>query len=945
MTSPLQRDLNYRLTANTGNFERGMGEAEKAARAFERELAREEARQAKVDQAMTDLGTTMLTAGAAIGVGLGLATKAAVDWESSWAGVLKTVDGTDEQMAALEEEIRGLTAVLPASHKEIAAVAEAAGQLGIQRQDIADFTRTMIDMGEATNLSSDEAATAIAQFMNIMQTAPQHVNRLASSIVDLGNKGATTEAEITEMALRIAGAGRTIGLSEQQVLGFGAALSNVGIRAEAGGTAISKVFLEIDSAVSEGGDNLTTFARAAGMSADEFARAYRDDAGAAIASFVTGLGRVHESGGDVNQILSDLGLTEARVSDALRRLAGSGDNLTKSLRISADAWDENTALLQEAERRYGTVEARMAIARNQVNDFAIDIGQTFLPVVGEMADKVGTLANLFGDLPGPLRTAVGVLAAVSAGILVTSGAALIAVPKLAAFSAALDQVQNSGGRAATAVGVFRRAGSGVVGLLGGPWGAALAIGVTALTAYAVSQANARAKVEELSQTLDDQTGAVTDNTRLWIANELANRKATGVFTLGSRQTDEFVDNLDKANISMNLAVDAALGQAEALEFLNQKLAEAKQREDDLSGGITLSTSERGKAKDEATGQRRAIEDIIEVVQDEGDKVKAATELQKLLNDGRGDTADTTRQLSSEEQQLAEMFDLSADSATDLAAEIDALDKALDALLTGLFGVEEAEDAAAHAMRRLVDETKEAAEAGNKHAKSLEGNSAAALANRENVRSLIAADFELVSAMAQAGATSDELQDKTRELRRRFVEQMLQLGFTEEQVLEYAEAYDQVPGMVSTTITTPGMTEAEKRLRNLKANIDAIPRRVGVTVTATVDSQRIAGLQHGGEVSGSRTAPPDSELIAATPGEIVIRREVSQRHRSALLALNETGHIPLALAPRAGGGGAGSQSGNAIGGLTQIIENVNVTPIGDRWSTKQIMDELALHGAT
>jgi hypothetical protein len=85
--------------------------------------------------------------GAAMVAGLGMATKAAMDWESSWAGVTKTVSGTPAQLAKVEQGLRGLARTLPSSHDEIAAVAEAAGQLGVQTDSIVDFTKTMVDLG------------------------------------------------------------------------------------------------------------------------------------------------------------------------------------------------------------------------------------------------------------------------------------------------------------------------------------------------------------------------------------------------------------------------------------------------------------------------------------------------------------------------------------------------------------------------------------------------------------------------------------------------------------------------------------------------------------------------------------------------------------------------------------------------------------------------------
>lgn len=69
--------------------------------------------------------------------GVGATVKAAMDWESAFAGVKKTnseiVDSNGNVVYSykdLEDGLRGLAKELPASHQEIAAVAEAAGQLG-----------------------------------------------------------------------------------------------------------------------------------------------------------------------------------------------------------------------------------------------------------------------------------------------------------------------------------------------------------------------------------------------------------------------------------------------------------------------------------------------------------------------------------------------------------------------------------------------------------------------------------------------------------------------------------------------------------------------------------------------------------------------------------------------------------------------------------------------
>lgn len=130
-----------------------------------------------------DLSLKVTTPVVALGTAAG---KAAIDFESAFAGVRKTVDASESDLKKLETGIRDMAKEIPAAATEIAGVAEAAGQLGIEVPNILSFTRTMIDLGEATNLSAEEAATSLARFANITQMSQQDFDRLGSSVVALG---------------------------------------------------------------------------------------------------------------------------------------------------------------------------------------------------------------------------------------------------------------------------------------------------------------------------------------------------------------------------------------------------------------------------------------------------------------------------------------------------------------------------------------------------------------------------------------------------------------------------------------------------------------------------------------------------------------------------------------------------------------------------------------
>ncbi|WP_077297498.1 phage tail tape measure protein [Virgibacillus pantothenticus] len=363
---------------------------------------------------MSQLGSTMTTTFGAIAVasaaGVGFAVKQASDFESAFAGVRKTVDATETEYASLSKEIRNMAKEIPASASEIAKVAEIAGQLGIEKKHLMDFTRTMVDLGVSTNMSAEEAATALARFANITGMSMSDVDRLGSTIVALGNNLATTESEITNMSLRLAGAGNQIGLTEAEIMSFAAALSSVGIEAEMGGSAFSRVMLNMNTAVMDGSENLDRFAKVAGMSAGEFATAFEKDAAGAILAFIKGLGKMSDEGANTTQILDELGLGEIRVRDSLMRAAGASDVFSKSLKIGNKAWEENTALTKEAQERYKTFASKMQVLKNRFNNIMILVGGPFMDALSGIIDAldpvisaIERLAEWFANASKPVQ--------------------------------------------------------------------------------------------------------------------------------------------------------------------------------------------------------------------------------------------------------------------------------------------------------------------------------------------------------------------------------------------------------------------------------------------------------------------------------------------------------------------------------------------------------------
>ena len=575
----------------------------------------------KVGKEISGFGSA-LTRGvtAPIVAGAGLVVKAAIDYESAFAGVKKTVDETATvSYQKLSDGIRQMAKELPASAVEIANVAEVAGQLGIKAEDILSFSRTMIDMGESTNLSAEEAATAIAKVANIMGLTSNDYSRFGASVVDLGNNFATTEKDIVEMTNRLAAGGKLAGLSTPDILGLATAMSSVGIEAEAGGTAMVQTLTGIGKAVSGVGkgakEKLELIAQIAGTTSESFSQAWKEKPAEALQSFIKGLQKAHEEGKNMDGILSDLGMKGIRQGNMLKSLALASDKMSAAVNRSNQAWKENTALTNEANKRYETTESQLKMFRNQLTDIAIEFGgplikalreglnaaKPWIENLSELAKKFSSLSTeqqqnilkwgLFAAALGPALKLLGggisviggfvkAIGGLSKGIGFLSGS----VKYLLNLPAGLNALAGSAGTAETAMaGMSTSAGSmtGAIGALANPLGLIVgSIGlVTAGLVYLGNEKDkARIKTEEFGSQLSSTAQGelrnfqkTVDETSTAVANFGTHagdvEKVSGAF---KKLYDEVAESAEKSNKRME-ELGAKWGLSE------EQIATAKER--------------------------------------------------------------------------------------------------------------------------------------------------------------------------------------------------------------------------------------------------------------------------------------------------------------------------------------------------------------------------------
>lgn len=330
--------------------------------------------------------------------GIAAATKTAIEFEDAWTGVTKTVDGTPQQFEKINKGLKDLAQNTSSTYQDIAHYAELAGQMGIPTDSIVGFTKTITQLGDTTNLVGEEAAQSIAKFSNVMVSQSKKTNtyysRLGSTIVDLGNKFSTTEADIMDMATRLGVAGKMVGFNSNQVLGLSTALSSLGIEAAAGGSSVSKMLKKIDISVSTGDKNLQKFAEVSGMTSQQFQKAWGEDAAGTFLKFVEGIGK----SSDVTKTLDELGIKEVRQAQAMGALAQSSDVLASALNVSKNAWNDNTAMANEAEKRYATLKSQLSQTWEAIKQAGNELGQAFTPTLTDLLKIVKKAANAFSNL-------------------------------------------------------------------------------------------------------------------------------------------------------------------------------------------------------------------------------------------------------------------------------------------------------------------------------------------------------------------------------------------------------------------------------------------------------------------------------------------------------------------------------------------------------------------
>lgn len=350
-------------------------------------------------------GVLAVAASAAIGFGT-MAVREAIEFESSFAGVIKTVDGVVDEFGNLtalghdlQMQMRDLALTIPVDTTTLNRIAELGGQLGIAADDLQSFTSTMAMMSVTTNVGAEQAAMSFAKIGNVMHLSVDEMENFASSIVAVGNNFATTESDLLNFANRMSGFAAQTTMSLADVVGLGGAITSIGMNAGSAANTIGKALVKMTMALSGSEKELGAFTEILGVTNEEFQAMAEEDTTGVLIKMAEGLKTM---GRDAVLVLKELGMGNNWALRTFMGLANNTQLLRNAISLSNKAWDENIALVREANLRFKTTESRIQLLKNVWADLQLIMGLPLLEPFSKGLDLVTTgllaLRNVIIDL-------------------------------------------------------------------------------------------------------------------------------------------------------------------------------------------------------------------------------------------------------------------------------------------------------------------------------------------------------------------------------------------------------------------------------------------------------------------------------------------------------------------------------------------------------------------
>lgn len=349
--------------------------------------------------------------GGALALPFILGAKEAMRFESAMADVKKVVNfDSPEQFKQMSKDVLGLSEQLPMAANGIAQIVAAGGQSGIAREELGQFAQDAVKMGIAFDQTAEQSGSMMAKWRTAFKLNQEEVVTLADKINYLGNTGAASTAQISNIVTAIGPLGEIAGLNAGQLAAMGSALAGVGIAQDVAATGMKNFALTLTAGSAATKSQQMAY-KALRLDANEVARGMQTDSEGTINKVLQSVAKVDKA--KQAAVLTNLFGKES--VGAIAPLLTNLDVLQKNFKAVGDKTKYAGSMEGEYKARSETTENALQLLQNRMTALAITVGTVLLPpfndfmaVVGPIISKVSALAEANPWLiKGLLGAAVG----------------------------------------------------------------------------------------------------------------------------------------------------------------------------------------------------------------------------------------------------------------------------------------------------------------------------------------------------------------------------------------------------------------------------------------------------------------------------------------------------------------------------------------------------------
>lgn len=791
------------------------------------------------------------TATGLVGVGIlalaGLAIKSFADFDKAMSSVQASTHATKSDMDDLRAAAVKAGADTAFSATEAAEGIDELSKAGVGVTDVLGGGLTgALSLAAAGELSvadaASVAATAMTQFKLHGDQIPHVADLLAAGAGKAQGSVSDLAAALNQGGLVASQAGFKI----DETTGVLAAFASAGLLGSDAGTSLKTAILALQAPSSQASDLMRKYG------IDVY------DGSGKMLSFSAIAGQLQGKLGNLSDETRNATLATIFGTDAVRAAGVLYKEGADGIQDWNDKVNDSGYAAETARLKMDNLSGDIEYLKGSIDSALIQSGSAANDVLRNMVQTATGLVNAIGALPPPVLQAGLALTTMTGGTLGLIGVVLKVIPLVTTAQNVLKGLGISGKTAALGIG----AAAG-----------ALTVVTLALNAYVQYQNDIQNTAKDFASTLDQTTGAITDQTRAMLVQKLAQ--------------DGVYGNAAAAKVGQKELTDAILEGGDALDKVNAKLAGKNNLVDFLNGGI-----QAGNAQQSITAITESLKGAKTQIEDQNKANEAAKASSTQLSGGLDDVAA---------------------AATDETSAIKTVTDALGAYASSALAAR----GGARAFEAAIDD---ATKAAKKNGQTLDIHTEKGRANQAALDGIAGAANKAASEQYALTGSVDSTRKVLDEGRSAFIKTAQKMGATKDEAKKLADQLLATPEKVGIQVKLTGGAAVIAQIGNIREHLGLVATAPKNSPTGkpgkTPKSKDADGSirhyyaeggfeNHVAQISRVGTTRIWSE--PETGGELYAPLAASKRSRSMDIIGQQLSEWGYDIVPKSGGGSRGSSS--------------------------------------